>query len=880
MPMSGPAQATVHKIIAASIMQMFDLEHPDFGILDTDEVAVSFKRHVYVKESSFQAGELRQVNRTSELNLLATSLRQNGSVTSGVLELAPSSLESSISSVETAAMARKLLGSSVAKPNRTDIGVKGPRTVTCDDGTSWLLPPHISFCRESTFLSGNHQPLMLKILLKKGSCQVNGRTIVRRDVSVRHLCEHINKQTVLALRALSAELFPVYGPAQDQVHRSVAARILCMFDKENPSSDILDDTVVNIRIQRHQLVRESSFVAGDLRVENRNDLAILTERFRNDPAVISGELLPATAPVTCTAYAPPLPSGSATARGKKEKSKDREEEVSTVRATASDELPDTTLVSKERENKPGEVWRVTNVDDTSPLSLPWGIYSDAKDANGDETMRLKVKLGACWVNGEKVAHAKKMKVVGGVAVNASNIAALRSLRDDFGLGLGASKRVKMIIAAKAFRLWLRTRRGSDFSGSAPVSITDAVGNVLRPIVVATAGELRGVNIERSRVVKELLHALRATGTDAERGSCDRPIPDTPISTKGKKRKRVKSANEATHSSDPVSSTANDPRKRVRGVECGSGNKTARGCTSLGRPAASDGNAERAQGDSAEVLKERHGRSGGRVTLGCSKMDGASPMAKTVVIDLTSRPAASEIEDSDQTDAAGPGPSYELPRGAKRKKRRRSSSSTPAQECKSEERVVGETNRGDIVSAAASSWGRSNGKTRSGKDQRICLSESVQSGGVGERAARERKAEKGTHNGSGNGVAGGRGGVQYSCAQGWASAVIVSASCSSTATKRDKRKNKKGNKRDNVHMDSDQPTVSKAAENRVCKTAEETAGRRRSSIGQKDDGPDHATHKPTRSVEGQSRGAKTQRFGKDMPPSKDKKKRLMQWIVHG
>ncbi|CAM9155519.1 unnamed protein product [Ectocarpus sp. 4 AP-2014] len=881
MPMSGPAQATVHKIIAASIMQMFDLEHPDFGILDKDEVAVSFKRHVYVKISSFQAGELRQVNRTSELNFLATFLRQNESVTSGVLELAPSPLESSIGGVETAAMARNLLGSRVAKPNRTDIGVKRPRTVTCDDGTSWLLPPHISICRESTYLSGNHQPLMLKILLKKGSCQVNGRTIVRRDVSVRHLCERINKQTVLAFRALSAELFPVYGPAQDQVHRSVAARILYVFDKENPSSDILDDTVVSIRIQRHQLVRESSFVAGDLRVESRNDLATLTERFLNDPAVISGELLPATAPVTCTMYAPPPHSGNATARGNKEKSKDKEQEVSTVRATATDELPDATLVGKEREYEPGEVWRVTNVDDTSPLSLPWGIFSDAKDANGDETMRLKVKLGACWVNGEELAHAKKMKVVGGVAVNASNIAALRSLRDDFRLGLGASKRVKMIIAAKAFRLWLRARRGSDILDSAPMSITDAVGNGLRPIVVATAGELRGVNIERSRVVRELLHALGATGTDGERDSSDRPIRGTPMSTKAKKGKRAKSTDEATHSSDPVSSAANDPRKRVRSVEGRSGHKTAGDCTSLGRPTASDGNTERAQGDSAEVLIESHGRSGGRVTLGCSKMDGASPMTKTVVIDLTSRPAASEIEDSDRTDAAGPGSSYELPRGAKRKKRRRSSSSTPAQECESEERIARKTNRGDIISAAASSWRRSDDKTRGAKDKRMSPSESVQSGGVVERAAREQRAEQGTHNGSGNGVAGGRGGVQDSCTQEWGSTVISSASCSSPTSKRDKRKKMKmGNKLDNVHVDSDQATVSRAAENRVCKTAEETAGRRRSSTGQKGDGPDDATHKSTRSVEGQSRKAKTRQFGKDMLPSKDRKTRLMQWIVHG
>ncbi|CAM9125862.1 unnamed protein product [Ectocarpus fasciculatus] len=635
MPMSGTAHATVHKIIAASIMQAFDLEYPDSGILDTDEVAVSFKRHLYVKESSFQAGELRQLNRICELSILAASLWQNGSVTSGVLELAPSTLEPSASSVKTAAMVRKLLGASVVKPNRTDTGVKGPRTVACDDGTSWLLPAHVYFYPDSKYWSGKHQALMLKILLKRGTCQVNDRTIVRRDVNVQHLSEHVNKQTTLALRALCTELFPVDGPAQGQVHRSVAARILRAFDRESPSSDILDETVVNIRIQRHKVVKESSFLAGDLRVENKNDLAILTQRFLNDPIVMSGELQPSTSPVTCTMYAPPPHSGSATARREKEKSKDREEKVSTtVRATATDELPDATLVGKEREREQGEVWRVTNMDDTSSLSLPWGIYPDAKDANGDETMRLKVKLGACWVNGEKFEHAKKMKVVGGVAVTASNIAALRSLRDDFGLGLGASKRVKMIIAAKAFRLWLRTRRGSHVSDSAPVSITDAVGTRLRPITVRTAGELRGVEVERSRVLKELLHALGATGTDAERGSFDRPIPGTPMSTKGNKRKRAKSADEATHSSDPVPSAASDPKKRKRDGQGGSGNKTAGDCMSLGQPVVLYGNTERAQGDSAEVLKQGHRRSGGRVTLGCAT-DGASPMTKPVVIGLTS-----------------------------------------------------------------------------------------------------------------------------------------------------------------------------------------------------------------------------------------------------
>ncbi|CAN0117686.1 unnamed protein product [Ectocarpus fasciculatus] len=864
MPMSGPALATVHKIIAASIMQAFDLEYPDSGILDTGEVAVSFKRHLFVKESSFQAGELRQLNISSELSLLAASLWQDGSVTSGVLELAPSPLEPSTSSVETAAMASKLLGSSVAKPSKTGKGLEGPRTVTCDDGTSWVLPAFVYFPRVSRVR--NHLPgnaLQLRVKLRKGTCQVNDRTIVRRVVEVQHLSEPVNKQTILALRALNAELFPVGGPAQGQVHRSVAARILRVFDQENPSSNILDETVVNIGIDRHALVTESSFVAGDLRMENKNDLAILTQRFLNDPAVMSGELQPATAPLSCTMYAPPPHSGSTTARHETEKSKDTDEEVSTaVRATATDELPDATLVGKERDREQGEGWPVTNVDDTSSLSLPSGIYPDAKGANGDETMRLKVKLGACWVNGEKVAHTKKMKVVGGVAVNASNIAALRSLRDDFGLGLGASKGVKMIIAAKVFRLWLRTRRGSHVSDSAPVSITDAVGTGLRPMMVMTAGELRGVDIERSRVVEELLHALGATGTDAERGSFDRPVPGTPMSTKGKKRKRA-GADEVTHSSDPAPSTANDRRKRERDGQGVIGNKSDQ--------VASDGSTERAASFSAEVLKQGHRLSGGRVTLGCSALDGVSSMTKPVVIDLTSGPAASQIEDSDRADAAGPGSSDALARGAKGKKRRRRSS-TPAQEFKSEARVARQPRRGDFSPAAASSARRRDDMKRSRKDRRMSPSESVQSGGVGNRAERERKAEQGTDNGSGKGVEGGSGGVQDSCTLRGSSAVIVSASCSSSTSKREKRKKKGTN--------SDQPAVSKAAEILVWKTAEETAGRGRSSGGQRGYGPDNATLKARWSVEGESRGAKTPRFGKKLPPSKDRKKKLMRWIAHG
>lgn len=95
----------------------------------------------------------------------------------------------------------------------------------------------------------------------------------------------------------------------------------------------------------------------------------------------------------------------------------------------------------------------------------------------------------------------------------------RSLRDDIALGLGASPRVKMIIAAKAFRSWQRKRRDSLIPDSAVVTITDGSGTPtaagLRPPIVCTARTLRGVDAEKPLVVQELLRGFGGVRSDRE-----------------------------------------------------------------------------------------------------------------------------------------------------------------------------------------------------------------------------------------------------------------------------------------------------------------------------------------------------------------------------
>ena len=85
----------------------------------------------------------------------------------------------------------------------------------------------------------------------------------------------------------------------------------------------------------------------------------------------------------------------------------------------------------------------------------------------------------------------------------------RSLRDDFGLGLGSSEPVRTIVAAKAFRLWLRSRQASEISGEERVRFSSAAtvnGVSTGRDVILTAGVLWEAHRERSKVIEELLNA--------------------------------------------------------------------------------------------------------------------------------------------------------------------------------------------------------------------------------------------------------------------------------------------------------------------------------------------------------------------------------------
>eukprot|EP00752_Nemacystus_decipiens_P012369 g10964.t1 len=552
---SGPSQSKIHKIHAAYVMQAFDVEHPNASILDTDVVLVRHKRRAYVMESSFLAGDLRQCDRLKEFNLLASALSRNTPVMSGALEPAPEVCE-----VENAATARDLLDPGVMRAKRARVVSIGPRTVTCDDGTCWKLPAGV-YCLERNF----HRRLVFRVFMTKGSCEVNGRTI-RRTVKVSYQSSDVavSKRNILALRAVREELFPVDEPARNQIHEALAAIILRTFDRDYPESDVRDQTIVHLRVNRHRFVKESSFVAGDLRTTNKNTLSILTERFLNDPVVMAGELEPASAsPPVCEGSAPHnFVSKAARHAPETDAETGPKAPPTTTPCIWSAELPNAAVVGTKSPTIP---------------SLPRCIYTDSGGGNRGTTMRLKVKLGAMCVNGEEVVPAKKTKVVGGIAMTAGNIAALSCLRDDFALGLGASQNVRRIIAAKAFRLWLRRRRASEIMDSLPVNITDAstklAADGVQTTFSMTAGQLRGVEDRKSGVLQELLMSLGATDTIQQCGSQHQPVvavaEDGPSSSgasekrskNNKKRKREDGGNAAVPPAGK-SSLERDEQRRV------------------------------------------------------------------------------------------------------------------------------------------------------------------------------------------------------------------------------------------------------------------------------------------------------------------------------
>lgn len=141
----------MHKIVAACIVQAFDLEHPCSGVLDTDIVLVRYTRRAYVMESSFLADELRQCDRVKDVGLLESALSKNTSATLETLEPAPEACD-----IESAATARDLLDPGVVTEKTAREVPVGPRTVKCDDGTSWILPQAIS-CQERKIFQGGYR---------------------------------------------------------------------------------------------------------------------------------------------------------------------------------------------------------------------------------------------------------------------------------------------------------------------------------------------------------------------------------------------------------------------------------------------------------------------------------------------------------------------------------------------------------------------------------------------------------------------------------------------------------------------------------------------------------------------------------------------------
>ena len=198
IPLSGPNHLLVHQVVASVILRAFDLEYPDSGILDTDTVAVRYRRHVYWRKSSFLAGDLRQLDPTAELLRMVVSFLADPAVVSGALERTPTAPPAS-ACLETAATARSLLNTVVVGAKKTPIKPEGRRVVRCEDGASWALPWGIYSVDPRRGRPTDRLKLRMRILLSTGSCQVNGRAI-GRSVSVRQERAEVSKRSVLALR--------------------------------------------------------------------------------------------------------------------------------------------------------------------------------------------------------------------------------------------------------------------------------------------------------------------------------------------------------------------------------------------------------------------------------------------------------------------------------------------------------------------------------------------------------------------------------------------------------------------------------------------------------------------------------------------------------
>lgn len=223
-------------------------------------------------------------------------------------------------------------------------------------------------------------------------------------------------------RALRDELFPMDEPTRNQVHRAVAALIMRAFDRENPGSDVEDETMVTMRTERHGYVKKTPYIAGDLRAANLNELAIMTDRFLSDPAVMSGTLEPGPDIVP---YRASTNAAAPRRKAKKAKGKDGACAVAAPSAAVVTDLSGAAAVGKKRGRSKAEGCGLASREDGGSLPCLWGIHLESQDAGGVTTVRLKMKLGVVSVNGEECVSRKKIKIVRGVVVNAPNMAALQ-----------------------------------------------------------------------------------------------------------------------------------------------------------------------------------------------------------------------------------------------------------------------------------------------------------------------------------------------------------------------------------------------------------------------------------------------------------------------
>lgn len=195
MPASGPAQLQVHAVVAALILRAYELEHGAAGILDGETISVQYKRHVYVMDATFVAGDLRNLDTNRELATMTDLFLLDVKVLSGTLEPSPVIAVSAVAGSPTSTAAFAGDKRSRVKPG----GAGGRRVITLDDGVTWLLPWGVYYLNHKVRSGAVYRMLRMQTVLGTLSCQVDGKSL-SKPIQVMHLRPEITKGTVLALR--------------------------------------------------------------------------------------------------------------------------------------------------------------------------------------------------------------------------------------------------------------------------------------------------------------------------------------------------------------------------------------------------------------------------------------------------------------------------------------------------------------------------------------------------------------------------------------------------------------------------------------------------------------------------------------------------------